>query len=79
LLHGEPEDVLEISALLGVKFKNDKRGQFAHSNIITILNAEGEITHQQIGLNQEPEASLDAIKTAIKAASTALPASGHGQ
>jgi len=53
LLHGEPDDVLELAALLGVKFKEDANGQFAHSNVITILNAQGEIVHQQIGLNQD--------------------------
>jgi protein SCO1/2 len=53
LLHGEPDDVLELAALLGLKFKEDANGQFAHSNVITILNAHGEIVHQQIGLNQD--------------------------
>lgn len=53
LLHGEPDDVLELAALLGVQFKEDENGQFAHSNVITILNAQGEIVRQQIGLNQD--------------------------
>ena len=53
LLRGTPDDVLELAALLGVKFKKDVRGQFAHSNILTILNASGEVIHQQIGLNQD--------------------------
>jgi protein SCO1/2 len=43
LLRGEPDDVLELAALLGLKFKEDANGQFAHSNVITILNAQGEI------------------------------------
>jgi len=50
LLRGESDDVLELAALLGVKYKEDANGQFAHSNIITVLNAHGEIVHQQIGL-----------------------------
>ncbi len=53
LLRGSPDDVLELAALLGVKYKADANGQFAHSNIITILNANGEIVYQQIGLNQD--------------------------
>jgi protein SCO1 len=52
LLRGGTEDVLEISALLGVKYKRDARGQFAHSNLITLLNPNGEVVTQQIGLNQ---------------------------
>ena len=53
LLRGEPEDVQELAALLGVRYKQDARGQFAHSNIITVLNADGEIVHQQVGLTQD--------------------------
>ena len=53
LLQGQPDDVLELAALLGIKFKQGANGQFAHSNVITILNADGEIVHQQIGLNQD--------------------------
>ena len=58
LLHGQPDDVLELALLLGVKFKADAGGQFAHSNLITILNAQGEIVHQQSGLNQDPGETL---------------------
>ena len=53
LMCGHPDDVLELAALLGLSFKETADGQFAHSNVITILNAQGEIVHQQIGLNQD--------------------------
>jgi len=53
LLHGESDDTLELAALLGVKYKEEATGQFAHSNIITVLNGEGEIVHQLIGLGQD--------------------------
>ena len=62
LLHGEPDDVLELAALLGLKFKEDANGQFAHSNAITILNARGEIVHQQIGLNQDIQESVRILR-----------------
>lgn len=50
LLHGDDDAVAELAALLGVKYKQEADGQFAHSNLITILNAEGEIVHQRAGL-----------------------------
>lgn len=50
LLHGDTAEVQELAMLLGVKFKQDARGQFSHSNVITILNPEGEIAHQRAGL-----------------------------
>jgi len=62
LLHGEPDDVLELAALVGLKFKEDANGQFAHSNVITILNAQGEIVHQQIGLNQDIQETVRILR-----------------
>ena len=67
LLRAEPDDVLELAALLGIKFKKDTRGQFAHSNIITVLNAEGEIAFQQVGLNSDPSATVEAVRQALSA------------
>lgn len=61
LLHGQPDDVLELAALLGVKFKQDASGNFAHSNLITVLTPAGEIAHQQIGLNQDPAPTVSMI------------------
>ena len=58
LLHGAEDDVLELAALLGVKYKQEANGQFAHSNIITVLNADGEIVHQLIGLGQDVNATV---------------------
>ncbi len=53
LLHGADDDVLELAALLGVKYKQEASGQFAHSNLITVLNGDGEIVHQLVGLGQD--------------------------
>jgi len=58
LLHGESDDILELAALLGVKYKEEANGQFAHSNIITVLNGEGEIAHQLVGLGQDIKATV---------------------
>jgi cytochrome oxidase Cu insertion factor (SCO1/SenC/PrrC family) len=46
LLRGGADDVRELAALLGVNYAEDARGQFAHSNLITLLNADGEIAFQ---------------------------------
>ena len=50
LLHGGADSVRELAALLGVKYKQESDGAFSHSNLVTILNPEGEIVHQRIGL-----------------------------
>jgi protein SCO1/2 len=61
LLHGADDAVRELAALLGVKFKPETGGQFAHSNLITILNPEGEIVHQRAGLKGGLEAAGQAL------------------
>ena len=64
LLRGSPDDTLELAALLGVKFKREASGQFAHSNLITVLNGQGEIIHQLIGLNQNIDETVKRISAA---------------
>lgn len=50
LLHGTEDAVRELAALLGVKYKQETDGMFSHSNLVTILNPQGEIVHQRTGL-----------------------------
>jgi len=50
LLRGAPGDIRELAAVLGVKYKRNALGMFEHSNLITVLNAAGEIVHQRSGL-----------------------------
>ena len=71
LLRGPDDSVRELAALLGVKFKRETDGNFAHSNLITILSAEGEIVHQRAGLtgglNEAAAALLGAVRSDEKA------------
>jgi protein SCO1 len=50
LLRGDRDAVAELAALLGVKYRREPSGNFAHSNLITILTREGEIVHRREGL-----------------------------
>ena len=68
LLRGEADDVRELAALLGVNYAEDTRGQFAHTNLITLLNAEGEIAFQHAGLKQDPAPLIAAIEKAARGA-----------
>jgi protein SCO1/2 len=68
LLRGGADDVRELAALLGINYTPDARGQFAHSNLITVLNAEGEVAFQQPGLNTDPAALVSAVTKAAAGA-----------
>lgn len=65
LLHGQAEDVGELAMLLGVKFKREPQGGFAHTNAVTVLNTEGEIVHRHEGLQAPLGATLAAIKQTL--------------
>jgi protein SCO1/2 len=66
LLSGSADDVLELAALLGVKYKPDADGQFAHSNVITLLDANGEIAFQLAGLDADPQEMVRRIEVLVK-------------
>lgn len=62
LLTGSRNDIDDIAALLGFRYKKENDGSFSHSNIITILNSEGEIIHQHVGLNQDLNKTVKIIQ-----------------
>jgi len=66
LLRGSEDDVRELAVLLGINYAPDARGQFAHSNVISVLNAEDEICFQQPGLRADPAALVRAIEKCVK-------------
>ncbi len=62
LLTSSDDAVRELSATLGFKYKKSSDGEFNHSNIIFIFDRDGIVRHQQVGLNQNPEETLEKIK-----------------
>lgn len=56
----------ELAAALGVRFKPIAGGDFAHSNIIFILDAEGVPRHRQVGLLQPPDESAAVLRNLLQ-------------
>jgi protein SCO1/2 len=63
LLVADDSHTRELAALLGVRYRDQADGQFSHSNVITILNPDGEIVLQVEGLNQPLEAARTALES----------------
>jgi protein SCO1/2 len=61
LLTSQPDNIQDLAALLCVKYTNDLKGNISHSNVITVLNAQGEIVHQQEGLGTAPDETIKAV------------------
>ncbi len=66
LLHGDGDGIRELAALLGVKYRQESDGAFSHSNVITVLNPQGEITYQRVGLNGGVDEAASALVAASK-------------
>lgn len=63
LLHGDDGDILEMAALLGVRYRRMADGEFVHSNLLTVLDRSGQIVHRQLGLGTDPTATVDVIRS----------------
>lgn len=64
LFHGDRAAVRELAMMLGVRYKRSVGGDFDHSNVITILDRDGVIRHQLVGLgptSPEPATLLKSL------------------
>ena len=61
LLHGAEASVQVLSAVLGVRFKRAPSGDFAHSNLVAVLDDQGRIVHRQEGLDLAPDDAAASI------------------
>ena len=55
LLSGSDGDVRDLAATLGVRYRRLSAQELAHSNAITLLDADGAVVHQQATLAGTPE------------------------
>lgn len=61
LLRSTDLDVRELSAVLGVRYQQEASGMFSHASLITVLDADGVVVHQQQAINQRLDATADAL------------------
>jgi protein SCO1/2 len=66
LLNGDDADVLALSVLLGVKYRATADGEFSHSNVLTVLDRNGEIAGRVEGLNADVTPVLEAVEDALR-------------
>ncbi len=68
LLHGDANDVRELSALLGLAYgKSDSESRLVHAKLVTVLNRGGEVLEQQAGVRDDPERIVRALERASQA------------
>jgi protein SCO1 len=64
LLTADPESVRDLAALLGMRYRPIPGGDFAHSNLITVLDAQGAIVHRYEGVGQDVAPVVKALVSA---------------
>jgi len=58
------DGVRDLAAVLGVKYVRQDDGEFAHSAMIFVLDRQGVIRHQQLGLNADSRELIAAVRAA---------------
>jgi protein SCO1/2 len=67
LLSGADGDILELAALLGVKYRRESATELSHSNVLVVLDRRGEIVHRQLGLGGEGvDRTAEAVRAALR-------------
>ena len=72
LLRGEPESIQELSVRLGFKYQPVDE-DFAHSNVIAVLDEDGRIVHREEALGAEIAPSVAAIQKLLTRRIPAAP------
>jgi protein SCO1/2 len=63
---GKETDIRMLAMMLGVKYQKDSSGNFAHSNLITVLDAKGNVAKRVEGLNQPMDEAALLIESVSK-------------
>lgn len=61
ILAADDRDVRSVANLLGVRYKQESGGQFAHTNMIAVLDQSGRVAHRQMGTQSDPGESIAAL------------------
>lgn len=66
LTRASSEDVRQLAAVLGIRYRKLENGAFNHSTVLTVLSADGVARFRQDGLGDPPEATARAVKAALE-------------
>jgi protein SCO1/2 len=71
LLTSSDEQVRELAALLGIRYRPEGAGNYSHSNAYMILDAQGHIIYRREGLDGGVDEPLAQIRASLAAPSLA--------
>jgi sulfatase modifying factor 1 len=60
-LHGSPEGIRDLAVTLAFQYQQVEQ-DFAHSNLIAVIDAQGKVIHREVEIGADIKPSVDAIK-----------------
>lgn len=66
LLHGSDEAVRELSVVLGVHYRQVEGGDYAHDNVITLLDEHGVVRERSTDPTEDPTRMAQAASKLLK-------------
>jgi len=61
LLRGEADEVRELAQVIGVAYAKTEGSDIAHTRLVTVLDAGGDVAHQQTGVAEDQERLIAGI------------------
>ncbi|CAG0981762.1 SCO1 protein [Myxococcaceae bacterium] len=65
LLHGDPGQVRELAAVLGVRYRPVAEGQYSHTQRISVLDRDGKVAAHFDGLERPVSGMVDRVREEI--------------
>lgn len=65
LLHGSDGPVRTLSVLLNIQFQQNSNGDFSHSNVISVLDKQGNLVFQKEGIQADQEQTIKQIESLL--------------
>ncbi|MCO6498297.1 MAG: SCO family protein [Chitinophagaceae bacterium] len=66
LLHGSDDAMRTLSVLLNVQYQKNQDGNFSHSNVISVLDASGNLIFQKEGIQANHEETMKKLNELLK-------------
>lgn len=61
LMSGEKSGIRQLAAVLGVSYKEESKGVFSHSNVLSVIGPNGEVASHIEGLNASTDDMVQKI------------------
>lgn len=66
LLSADEEQVVELAAILGVRFYRESETDFAHTNLIAVLDEMGQVQYRQVGVGERDDQTVGTVQRLLE-------------